>query len=55
MCRVHTRLVSHFLGLLAALFVLLTPIDALIFLLGGEEVGRVDVNVCCIFHTGPGS
>jgi hypothetical protein len=52
--RVHTWLVSHFLVLLAALFALLTPIDALTFRLDGEEVGRVAVGVRCVFRAGAG-
>jgi hypothetical protein len=48
----HTWLVSHFLGLLAALFALLTLIDALIFQLDGKEVDRVAASVHCVSHAG---
>jgi hypothetical protein len=47
-------LVSHFLGLPAALFALQTLIDALTFRLDGEEVGSVAVGVCCVFRAGAG-
>jgi hypothetical protein len=47
-------LVSHFLGLPAALFALQTLIDTLTFRLDREEVGSVAVGVCCVFRASAG-